>query len=237
MLVSYDPSMAEQRVFSRLQCPPIEATIAIGGTLLDLSLGGVFVACDSPPPQGSIVNLRFSLPGTEEPFCLLSKVRWTGSRISAENLSQYGMGLEFLSVPHDQALALHKHVRTLQRLSCVGDRSNLQLSVQLQTGGGAFSGQVYAVSPKFVWLSTPQALEVATPLTIVVKSPHGSELLELAGVIVELMPGWYVNEDAVLLHRAKVSLEDRSHATQQAMAVIMEMARRARPGLSQRAAP
>jgi uncharacterized protein (TIGR02266 family) len=70
---------------------------AIAGTLaLNVSQGGLAVRTTSPPEPGTVVRLRFRLPGSRKEIDTEGQVRWIDRRI--------GMGLQFTRIePADQA--------------------------------------------------------------------------------------------------------------------------------------
>ncbi len=65
----------------------------------DLSLGGVFIIMDDPPPVNAKVVLRVLLPDLKEPSSIASTVRWHGHD---------GAGLRFDSLRAIEAWALNR---------------------------------------------------------------------------------------------------------------------------------
>jgi uncharacterized protein (TIGR02266 family) len=62
------------------------------GTSGNISEGGVFVVAE-PKPLGTIIHVRFTLPGDTRPMMVVTEVRW---------VSDGGMGLRFARVkPRD----------------------------------------------------------------------------------------------------------------------------------------
>lgn len=69
----------------------VDVEVAQGDTTLvgrahDISLGGMFVACDRPAGFGAPVTLRFQLPGGDRELVISGTVRWTRGD---------GMGVQF----------------------------------------------------------------------------------------------------------------------------------------------
>ncbi|MCB9666831.1 MAG: PilZ domain-containing protein [Myxococcales bacterium] len=65
----------------------------------DLSLGGIFVVLDRPPPIGAKVVLRMSLPNLKETSFISATVRWHGDA---------GAGLRFDGLRAIEAWALNQ---------------------------------------------------------------------------------------------------------------------------------
>lgn len=52
----------------------------------DISLGGMFLFVDAPPPYGTVLTLRLTFPGAKAETTIKATVRWT---------TQNGMGVQF----------------------------------------------------------------------------------------------------------------------------------------------
>lgn len=59
------------------------------GRARDISLGGMFIVADDPPPFGVNVSIRFAVPGEKVELELPAVVRWSGDG---------GMGVQFLNL-------------------------------------------------------------------------------------------------------------------------------------------
>ncbi len=59
-----------------------------------LGAGGLFIATESPLPEGSRLKLRFRLPGTERDWELEGRVAWAAGA-EARPAGSCGMGIEF----------------------------------------------------------------------------------------------------------------------------------------------
>lgn len=60
----------------------------------NLSLGGIYLDRTVPHPEGTLVNLRFTLPGEERPIVCKGRIVYPRG---AED--DFGMGLEFVDLP------------------------------------------------------------------------------------------------------------------------------------------
>jgi uncharacterized protein (TIGR02266 family) len=83
----------------------IRATYEHAGTTRDatattLGAGGLFVASDDPPPTGSILRIRFRVPGGSREHAVSARVVWTHR--PGDDAQSPGMGLSFTS-PADVA--------------------------------------------------------------------------------------------------------------------------------------
>lgn len=83
---------SEQRSFARTKIEvPAEFALrgsrqTFAGTARDISLGGMFIATQSPAPFGAEVLITITLPGAAEQMVLPAVVRWR---------AEGGMGLQF----------------------------------------------------------------------------------------------------------------------------------------------
>jgi uncharacterized protein (TIGR02266 family) len=66
-----------------------------------LGAGGLFVATDDPPETGSLLRIRFRVPGASREHALAARVVWT-HRAGDPGAQGHGMGLSFTS-PADVA--------------------------------------------------------------------------------------------------------------------------------------
>lgn len=60
----------------------------------DLGAGGIFIETQSPLPQGSTVELTFTLPDSKETLETKGKVIWVQNQVPGKNLTP-GMGVQF----------------------------------------------------------------------------------------------------------------------------------------------
>ena len=82
---------------------------------------GIFVLTREPLDIGTRVMLRFSPPGTDEPFDLQGSVQWVNPvRVLSENRNP-GMGILFVDITPDDRERLVSMVRTI---AYVRDASN-----------------------------------------------------------------------------------------------------------------
>lgn len=74
--------------------------------VLNLSVSGLFVASDTPPPTGQVVELELTL-GARAPFPLLGKVTWVNDPLTgkAPQLPR-GFGLQITRIALEDKLAI-----------------------------------------------------------------------------------------------------------------------------------
>jgi Tfp pilus assembly protein PilZ len=70
-------------------------------TATTLGAGGLFVATEDPPEAGSLLRIRFRVPGSSREHALAARVAWT-HRPGDPGAQGHGMGLSFTS-PADVA--------------------------------------------------------------------------------------------------------------------------------------
>lgn len=78
---------------------------AVAAPILNLSEGGAFIRSDSPPSPGTMVDLRFSVPGMEGLISNVSVVRWY-----SEYGEPPGFGVEFLNLPDKSRTAIADYI-------------------------------------------------------------------------------------------------------------------------------
>lgn len=74
--------------------------------VLNLSVSGLFVASDTPPPPGLVVELELAL-GTRPPFRLLGKITWVNDPLTgrAPQLPR-GFGVQVTRIALEDKLAI-----------------------------------------------------------------------------------------------------------------------------------
>lgn len=75
----------------------------------NLSMGGVYLERTVPHPEGTLVNLRFTLPGQEEPITCKGRIVYPHG---AED--DFGMGLEFVDLPDAETARIAAFLGTLE---------------------------------------------------------------------------------------------------------------------------
>jgi len=64
----------------------------------NISEGGLFIATEAPMDIGSIVSLRFTLPGSSIEIDVNGEVRWIKDQAAAGSGSLPGMGIRFIDL-------------------------------------------------------------------------------------------------------------------------------------------
>ncbi len=81
----------------------------------DLGSGGVFIETKTPLPQGSEVNLTFTLPDSKETLDAKGKVIWVQSPITGRADLTPGMGVQFAGFTKEQRSTLENFISRYQR--------------------------------------------------------------------------------------------------------------------------
>lgn len=85
----------ERRASRRVElCTPVKVSsvsdhVGVSG---DVSTDGIFIGLEEPLPEGSLVDVEFCLPGTEEELQLVGEVRWARN---PDDPDGGGLGVEF----------------------------------------------------------------------------------------------------------------------------------------------
>jgi uncharacterized protein (TIGR02266 family) len=76
-------------------------------TSVNISLGGLFVATDRRFRIGDLLNLHFTLPDQAQEIAVAGEVQWLYGRQGRT----LGMGLRFVGLPTEAALAIQEFLR------------------------------------------------------------------------------------------------------------------------------
>ena len=119
--VSRDPADRERRQAQRVLIN-LEVDYACEDTFLfayitDLSALGIFVRTHTPEQPGTLLNLRFTLPGDEDALEVEGEVIWINSfRPGDFNNINPGMGVRFIDLERQQKRRIRLLVRTIAYL-------------------------------------------------------------------------------------------------------------------------
>ena len=83
----------------------------------DVSLGGMFIKTDTPPPKGSVIFLQFSLSDGSKLVEGLAKVAWCLSPAEAEASDRIaGMGVQFIHFDEESQAIVAEIVQRLDEV-------------------------------------------------------------------------------------------------------------------------
>lgn len=72
--------------------------------LVNVSTGGAFIRAQKPKPIGTLVKLKFKLPGEKNPIEATGEVTWVYNQRGATDHNFTGIGIEFTQIDeHDRA--------------------------------------------------------------------------------------------------------------------------------------
>ena len=74
----------------------------------NISAGGMFIRTYYPLPEGTELNIRFTLPEIEVDFSVIAKVVW--SAVTRDNESESGMGIDFLKMSKEKAKIIQAYI-------------------------------------------------------------------------------------------------------------------------------
>src|SRR4051812_381017 len=105
--------MTDKRKFRRLPLNPIPCRVFQDGTLIELSIGGAFVASEHPLPKGSHLDLEVMLPG-QRTIQARTKVERVGDFFEGAGAQPcLGMGLSFLEIDAADRIAITRFLTTV----------------------------------------------------------------------------------------------------------------------------
>jgi uncharacterized protein (TIGR02266 family) len=83
------------------------------GLTMNMSEGGVFVATHHAVPQGTVLALELTLPGSETPITAVAEVRWTRD-YNGESDVPPGLGLQFIGLDEISLARIRAFVATIR---------------------------------------------------------------------------------------------------------------------------
>jgi Tfp pilus assembly protein PilZ len=78
--------------------------------LVDLGLSGVFAELEAPLPEGDPVDVRFCLPGNENPIAARCRVAWWHPSGALPRSLPSGAGLEFVEMASQDRERVREHI-------------------------------------------------------------------------------------------------------------------------------
>jgi uncharacterized protein (TIGR02266 family) len=109
-------SQAKRRVHERaLVAFPVECALegkTAPGQCLNLSHGGMFVALEAPPEQGTEIGIHFTLPGVSDLLAVRGRIAWVVAP-EADVDTTAGMGVQFIDLSPLEAALIDAFVNRL----------------------------------------------------------------------------------------------------------------------------
>ena len=82
----------------------------------DLGEGGVFIESKNPKPQGTLLELTFTIPDSKETLSTKGRVIWVQEALSERPDLNSGMGVQFLAFGHEERKTLEAFVQRYSRM-------------------------------------------------------------------------------------------------------------------------
>jgi type IV pilus assembly protein PilZ len=76
----------------------------------DLGAGGVFIQTDNPLPQGSTIDLTFTIPDSNETLTTKGSVMWVQQEVAGNKELVSGMGVQFEAFDSTQRNTLQEFI-------------------------------------------------------------------------------------------------------------------------------
>ncbi len=95
----------------------IEGNPSLGGTVWNLSAGGLYVVIEPPPELGLRVRIAFRLPNDKKPVRAEARIAWRNPRSARRGHGSAvfglppGCGVEFLVIDSMDLARIERHVR------------------------------------------------------------------------------------------------------------------------------
>ena len=77
----------------------------------DLGTGGIFIQTDEPQPQGSEIELTFTIPDSKETITTKGTVMWVQNPVASRQDCAAGMGIQFQAFTDEQRKTLDDFVK------------------------------------------------------------------------------------------------------------------------------
>lgn len=111
----------EKRAHKRLEVKEIEVEYTTGDKFVkdfvkNISLGGMFIETMKPLAPGTIIKLKFIIPGQKVPINLKGEVRWTSyPKDVLRRTHPPGMGIKFIDLTERKLSSLRNFIEKLSR--------------------------------------------------------------------------------------------------------------------------
>lgn len=82
----------------------------LNSTTRNISAGGMFIHTLYPLPEGTELNVRFSIPEVEIDFSAAAEVVWAVTVSEVEDEKESGMGIRFIKLDPKKSRMLQRHI-------------------------------------------------------------------------------------------------------------------------------
>ena len=159
----------------------------------DLSLGGCLVRTERLLPPGDTIDLKFTLPGSEQTIRATGTVKWTREVGPPE---QRGTGIEFTFIRRPDLRRLRTYIAAELKRAEAGDAQlakdrrrapraavDFDLTVRVERGYTFYTGRIRDIAGGGIYIFTREPHEVGERLTVKFRIPALDKTIETTGVV------------------------------------------------------
>lgn len=100
----------EERVIANIRISFKKASDFFKAYTANIGSGGLFIRTTKNLPEGSLLNLEFNLPNSDQVIHTKGKVAWARSKDTSDEKTPPGMGIEFVDMKPDDKKLLDKYI-------------------------------------------------------------------------------------------------------------------------------
>jgi len=181
--------VSEKRKYRRLPVKGLPCRVFLEGQVIDLSIGGAFVATERPFPSGVQVSLEATLPG-EGTIRASTLVEWSGDYFQGTvGKPCIGMGLSFQEIDAEDRNAITRFLVHVHQVTQASKRVVTDLDARVRVGGAWMPGHVRAINERGLFFETTSAVPLGDEIDILVRFPSASRPIDFTGVVVQVAGG------------------------------------------------
>ena len=177
---------SNKRKYRRLEIERLPCRVFQDGRILELSIGGAFIACERPLPKGSTINLEVALPG-ERTIRVPSRVQRVGDFYEGTHAEPAnGMGLSFITIEAEDRIAITRYLASVHGSASTFARVRSSLPARLRTGETWSPGVVRQMGERTLFIATDAVLGIGDEVHLLLGLPNARMPVEARGIVLEL---------------------------------------------------
>ena len=181
--------MAEKRKYRRLPVRALPCRVYQDGQLIDLSIGGAFVATERPLPSGSHLTLEVTLPG-EGTIRAQTQVQWSGDYFQGSvGRPCLGMGLQFTDIGAPDRGAITRFLVHVHQVTRAAQRVEADLAARVRIGDIWAPGRVRALNERGLFFESTAMAPLGQEVDILVRLPGAPRPVDFMGIVLRITGG------------------------------------------------
>lgn len=163
---------------------PLTWRASFASTIHNISVGGLYFKCTTPPQVGEPIELNFMLPGTQVAIHANGLVRWVSNHAwSMDNDVLAGVGVEFVELGEAQQQLLQHYVENKPAELRLGNRVAVRLVVDYFFAGENFRSIANELSPNGMFLVSDEPHQLEDVLHLRFLLPDVQAMIKARAVV------------------------------------------------------